>query len=175
MKRLRTFVLCAGVLVLVLVPILAGVMPGPTRVGPPEAMPASPVQSLTLENPRPLAPTLVQYAPPGSGATAEIISRAGEILGAISNPDRRSELAEQWLRFSKDTIAKDQQFRNDWLQVQKQQLAQQEEAGQLHLQIAQLQLQMEQLRAQNLQLQQQLAQAHGGQAPAGSLPTPPSQ
>jgi hypothetical protein len=181
MRRIRVSILCASAIALA--PLLAGAMPGPTRVCQTAANPAPPFQSLEWAGPAPVRPTFVQYGPPSSAATPEIISRAGEILGAIDNPDRRSQLAEQWLQFSKDVIAKDQDFRDNWLALQKQQLAQGQEAAQLRLEVAQLQVQLEELRAQNLRLEQENLQARqqlgpgasNPPAPRASLPTPTPQ
>jgi hypothetical protein len=176
MKRLRASIFCASALAVV--PLLAGAMPGPTRVGPAETTAAPSLQSLELENPGPAYPTLIQYdqsGSPGAPSTPEIISHVGEVLAAISNPERRSQLAEQWLRYAQRAITRDQDLQAQWLALQQQQYAQQQQTAQLHLQMQQLQLQIEQLHAQNLQLEQQLAQRAGGQAPYASLPPAPSQ
>jgi len=181
MRRIRVSILCASAIALA--PLLAGAMPGPTRVRQADANPARPLQSIEWASPAPVRPSFVQYAPPGSAATPEIISRAGEILGAIDNPERRSQLAEQWLQFSKQVIAKDQDFRDNWLVLQKQQLAREQEAAQLRLEVAQLQMRLEELRAQNLRLEQEnlLARQQLGQransppAPRASLPVPAPQ
>ncbi len=141
----------------------------PTRVRLSSPAAASPASLSRGADPTPIRPIASPYGPPDSGATSEIISRAGEILGAMNNPDRRNELAEQWLQYSKGVIAKEQDFRDQWLDVQRQQLAQQDQAGQLQLELAQLQMKIEELRAENLRLQQEnlaaqqkLAQRTGG-------------
>jgi hypothetical protein len=96
------------------------------------------------------------YAPGGWNIpTAEIVNRVGEVLAAIDSPQRRSQLAEQWLTFARQVIAKDQDFRKAWLHFQEQQSEQQQEAEQLRLEIAKLQMRVEQLRAENLRLEQQ--------------------
>jgi hypothetical protein len=109
-----------------------------------------------------LGPTLVQYdygsPPPGaypSGTLPEVFGRVGEILGAIDNPDRRSQLAEQWLQYSKQVIAKDYEYRQQWLDLQRRQLAQQQQTEALRLEVARLQMQIEELRAQNARLERE--------------------
>jgi hypothetical protein len=136
-------------------------------------------------SPRP-GPTPVRYVSdylPPSGyvcpAVPEIIARAGEILAAVDSPQRRSQLAEQWLQYSKQVIAKDQEYRRQWLDFQRQQLRQQQQVEQLRLEVARLQAQMEELRAQNARLEQEnlYARSQGGsesgpQAARTALPTP---
>jgi hypothetical protein len=153
MTRLRISILSAGVMGAIAIPALA--QTGPTRVRLSNTEAALPTQSLELRSPTRVRPISSAYESPGSGATPEIISRAGEILGAISNPDRRSELAEQWLQYSRQVIAKEQEFRDQWLDVQRRQLAQQDQTQQFQLEMAQLQMKIEELRAENLRLQQQ--------------------
>jgi len=133
-----------------------------------------------------LSPTPVRYANdslPAGGyacpAIPEIISRAGEILGAIDNPERRSQLAEQWLQYSKQVIAKDQEYRQQWLDFQRQQAVQQQQVEELRLEIARLQMQIEGLRAQNTRLEREnllsqakLRQTSGDRAPSESPPQP---
>ncbi|MCL5279008.1 MAG: hypothetical protein M1376_03775 [Planctomycetes bacterium] len=109
-----------------------------------------------------LAPMPVRYESdylPAGGyacpAIPEIIGRAGEILGAIDSPQKRSDLAEQWLQYSKQVIAKDQEYRQQWLDFQRQQAAQQQQVEALRLEIARLQMQVEELRAQNAHLERE--------------------
>ncbi|MBM4027110.1 MAG: hypothetical protein FJ280_17150 [Planctomycetes bacterium] len=142
---------------------------GPTRVrgdgkdADPRALP------IAYENPG--YATRGPYGPWGYVATPEIVSRIGEILGAIDSPQDRNRLAQQWLQFSQQTIVRDQEFRNAWLDVQRQQLHQQQQARQYEFEIPQLQMRIEELRAANLRLeqenlaaQQRLAQQAGAQA-----------
>ena len=105
----------------------------------------------------------------------------GEILGTIDNPQRRSELAEQWLQYSKQVIAKDQEYRQQWLDFQRQQAAQQQQVEALRLEVARLQMQIEELRARNAQLerenplsQSQLGQTSGDRAAGASTPPSPA-
>ncbi len=159
MKRLGT--LTALVSVMTTIPAIAGVGLGPT-----------PVRYST------------DYLPAGeypNTASPEVLSRAGEILGAIDNPERRSQLAEQWLQYSKQVIAKDQEYRQQWLDFQRQQAAQQQQVEELRLEIARLQMQIEALRAQNARLEQEnlLSQSKLGQSSQGrttpeSAPQPPA-
>jgi hypothetical protein len=129
-----------------------------------------------------VGPTPVRYETdylPAGGypntAIPEILSRAGEILGAINSPQRRSELAQQWLQYSKQVIAKEQEYRQQWLDFQRQQAGQQQQVEELRLEIARLQMQIEALRAQNarlerenLQSQAKLGQPSGDRAATGS-------
>ncbi len=108
------------------------------------------------------------YLPAGGyacPAIPEIIGRAGQILGAIDSPQKRSDLAEQWLQYSKQVIAKDQEYRQQWLDFQRQQAAQQQQVEALRLEVARLQMQIEALRAQNAKLEREnlLSQAKLGQ------------
>jgi len=133
-----------------------------------------------------LGPTPVQYdygyPPPGaypSGTLPEVFSRVGEMLAAIESPERRSQLAEQWLQYSKQVIAKDQEYRQQWLDLQRRQLAQQQQAEALRMEIAKLQMQIEELRAQNARLerenllsQSKLGQTSGDRAAGASAPPP---
>jgi len=135
-----------------------------------------------------LGPTPVRYdndyPPPGghsSDAVPEILRRTGEILGAIDNPGKRSELAEQWLQYSKQVIAKEQEYRQQWLDFQRQQAAQQQQVEELRLEIARLQMQIEALRAQNarlerenLQSQAKLGQTSNDRAARESAPPSPA-
>ena len=115
-------------------------------------------------------------------SSPEFMNRIGQVLNAIDNPTRRSEVAESWVQFTRTAIAKNLEFRQQWLDLQKQQLAQNEQADQQRLELAQLQLQIEQLRAKNLQLQKenlqmqmQLNRQTGGQKPGGTAPREPNQ
>jgi len=135
-----------------------------------------------------LGPTPVRYdndsLPPGgysSPAFPEILSRMGEILGAIDSPQRRSELAEQWLQYSKQVIAKDQEYRQQWLDFQRQRSAQQQQVEELRLEVAKLQMQIEELRVQNARLerenvlsQSKLGPRSGDRAAGESAPPSPA-
>jgi len=118
--------------------------------------------------------------------TPEAISRQAEamskILAAIDSPQRRSMLAEQWLQFSRQMIAKSVDIREDWLTLQKQQTAYQQEAQQLRVEMLRMEGEIEKMRAENLklqnenlQLQLQLKQTAGTPTttPAPPVQTPP--
>jgi len=132
MKRLRALLLSAGAIAIMAI------------------LPGAKVDSATYyDYPR-------DYPPGGWNIpTAEIINRIGEVLAAIDSPQRRSELAQQWVQYSKQVIAKDQEFREAWLRTQQQQTSQLQEAEQLRYEIAKLQVRLEELRAENLRLEQQ--------------------
>ncbi len=80
-------------------------------------------------------------------------NRIGDVLKSIERPSRRSEVAENWIQFSKSAIAKDLEYRDRWLTLQKQQLNQNQQVEQQRLEMSQLQMQIEQLRAENLRLE----------------------
>ncbi len=153
MERHRAFTVLVGVMVLL--PAAAGAGLGPTPV--------------RYETDYPSAGGYPNTAIP------EVLSRAGEIIGAIDSPQRRSELAEQWLQYSKQVIAKDQEYRQQWLDFQRQRAAQEQQVEALRLEIARLQMQIEELRARNARLerenllsQSKLGQPSRGQGAAGS-------
>ncbi len=105
-------------------------------------------------------PAAAQYDgyayPPGLHyALPESLDRIGQVLDAIDSPSRRSDLAENWLQFSKSAIAKNLEFRDRWLNLQKQQLNQDQYREQQRLEMARLQMQIEQLRSENLQLERE--------------------
>jgi len=100
-----------------------------------------------------------------------------QVLGTISSPQRRDLLAEQWIQFTRQTIAKSLAFREQWLDLQKQQVANDQQAQQLRVEMLKLEGEIERMRAanlklqnENLQLQMQLKQQTGGQAQAQSTP-----
>ncbi len=128
---------------------------GPTRVGPGDTDLEPPNGSNADGMPLPVRPIAMPYGSPNYVATPEIISRVGEILGAIDSPQRRTELAEQWLRFSKEVINQDLEYRRQWLDLERAQLSQQQAVEQLRLEVARLQLEVEQLRARNAQLERE--------------------
>lgn len=122
------------------------------------------------------------YAYPPAGwypfsSTPELVGRVGEVLGAIDSPQRRSVLAEEWLRFSKQAIAKDLELQESWLQVQKQQTTYQQQVEQLRFELARLQMKIEELRGENLRLEQANLQmrrelASGARAQQSDRPSP---
>ncbi len=156
MERLRTLMLSAGATALVVATAAGGAEPVPFN----------------------------GYAYPPAGwypfsSTPELIGRVGEVLGAIDSPQRRSALAEEWLRFSKQAIAKDLELQESWLQIQRQQTACQQQVEQLRFELARLQMRTEELRAENLRLEQEnlqmrreLAQGGREQQSEGPSPTP---
>jgi hypothetical protein len=96
------------------------------------------------------------YPPVGwQYGSPESLDRISDVLSAIDSPSRRSALAENWLQFSKSAIAKNLDFRDQWLNLQKQQLNQDQRAEQQRLEMARLQMQIEQLRAENLRLERE--------------------
>jgi hypothetical protein len=119
----------------------------------------------------------------------ELISREADamsqVLSKIDSPQRRSMLAEQWIQFSRQTITKSLDFREQWLALQKQQTANQQEAQQLRVEMLRMEGEVEKMRAENLKLQNEnlqlqllLKQQPNGQVPNGQTPnarTPDSQ
>lgn len=115
------------------------------------------------------------YPPGWQYGSPEYLDRIGEVLSAIDSPSRRSDLAENWLQFSKSAIAKNLEFRDRWLSLQKQQLNQDQYIEQQRLEMARLQVQIEQLRAENLRLERENLQLRMGlnnqtAAPGGNRP-----
>ena len=112
------------------------------------------------------------YPPGWQYGTPEYLDRVGEVLDAIDSPSRRSDLAENWLQFSKSAIAKNLEFRDRWLNLQKQQLNQDQHVEQQRLEMTKLQMQIEQLRAENLRLERENLQMRmelNSQAPKPTL------
>lgn len=163
MVRLRVLIVAAGMMAAS--GVRAEEWAGPTRVSQVRLYPIA-------------APYGPAYPPPDYVATPEIISRVGEILGAIDSPQKRNELAEQWLQYSKQVIAKDLEYRRQWLDLQKQQLSQRQEVDQLRLEVAKLQMQIEELHARNAQLERENVQAQArlrgpSSGPASQAPFQP--
>jgi len=101
----------------------------------------------------------------------------GEVLSKIDSPQRRSMLAEQWIQFSRQRIAKSQDLRAEWLTLQKQQTVSQQEAQQLRVEMLRMEGEIEKLRSENLKLQNEnlqlqllLKQQTNGQASNGQAP-----
>jgi len=105
------------------------------------------------------------YPPDGwPYGSPEFLNRIGQVLNAIDNPSRRSELAETWVRLAEKAVSKNIEFHQQWLDIQAQQLAQAQQAQQQNMELAQLQLQIEQLRAENLKLERENMQMRTGQS-----------
>lgn len=126
-------------------------------------------------------PTSGYYYCPDS---PELISREADamsnVLSKIDSPQRRSQLAEQWIQFSRQTIERSLNFREQWLALQKRQVANQGESQQLRVELLRMQGDIERLRTQNLklqnenvQLQMQLKEQTGAQAAVPAPETPP--
>ena len=64
-------------------------------------------------------------------------------------------MAENWIQFAKSAVAKNLQFQDQWLDIQRQQLDQDQAAGQQRVEMTKLQLQIEQLRQENLRLERE--------------------
>jgi hypothetical protein len=125
------------------------------------------------------------YSPSGYSYcpdSPELIARSADaltgVLNTISSPQRRDLLAEQWIQFSKQTIAKSLAFREEWLTLQKQQVVNQQEAQQLRVEMLRMEGEIERMRAanlklqnENLQLQMQLKQQTGDQVPSSAPQT----
>lgn len=85
----------------------------------------------------------------------EIIDKVDDVLREVDSPAQRSQLAEQWLAFSRQVIAKSVEQRGEWLAIQSRQLQTQQTAEQYNVEAQKLQLQIEQLRAENLKLERE--------------------
>jgi hypothetical protein len=104
--------------------------------------------------------------PYGYPIIPDLLGRAVELLGAISDAQDRSSLAEDWLSFTKQMIVQEMQYRQQWLNHQKQQSAQAYQIQQLQLQVAKLQKEVAQLRARHAQPEQGPS-SQPAQPPAG--------
>jgi hypothetical protein len=175
MKRLGVLIVAAGAAALI--PLAAAVQTGPTRVGSAGAGTDPQLESIQYGGPAEPPPMAAAYGPPNYVATPEIVSRVGEIIGAIDSPQKRSELAEQWLRYSKEIINQDMEYRRQWLDLQRAQLSQFREVEQLRMEVARLQAQLEELRARNAQLERESLRmpAQLGPGPGGSSSAPAPQ
>lgn len=101
-----------------------------------------------------------------------------QVLNKINSPERRSLLAEQWIQFARQRVARSEAFREEWLTLQKQQTANQQEAQQLRVEMLKMEGEIEKMRAENLklqnenlQLQLQLKQQTSGQTTTQAPPT----
>ncbi len=128
-------------------------------------------------------PIFVDYIYPPAGTydytAPELIGRISKILDAVDSPQRRSELAESWLQFSRQVITKNQQLQEQWLEFQRYQLRQQQQVEQLRMEVAKLQMRVEELRAENLRLEQdnlltQLRRENQDAAQRKSVESPPA-
>ncbi len=144
---------------------------GPTRVGPSDADWEPQSGSGTEGSPLPVRPIATPYGGSNYVATPEIISRVGEILGAIDSPQRRTELAESWLKYAKEVIARDLDYRQQWLDLEIAQLSRQQQVEQLRLEVSRLQLEVEQLRARNAQLESENLQTPSRPGPGSDVPS----
>lgn len=126
------------------------------------------------------------YGPDSPELIAKSAEAMSSVLSTISSPQRRDLLAEQWIQFAKQTIAKSLSFREQWLDLQKQQVQNQQDTQQLRVEAMKMEGEIERMRAanlklqnENLQLQMQLKQQTGGQttasAPQTQAPPAPSQ
>jgi hypothetical protein len=110
----------------------------------------------------------------------ELIAREADamsnVLSKIDSPQRRSQLAEQWIQFSRQAIERSLNFRDQWLAVQKRQVANQEESQQLRVELLKMQGDIERLRAENLKLQnenlQLQMQLKGQMSAQAAVPAP---
>ncbi|MCU0914356.1 MAG: hypothetical protein MUC88_07335, partial [Planctomycetes bacterium] len=84
----------------------------------------------------------------------------------------RSQLAEQRLQCSEQVIAKDLEYRQQWLNLQREQASQQRQVEQYRLEVTRLQMQVEEPRACNAQLERENLQGRSQAAPApGEMPS----
>jgi hypothetical protein len=105
--------------------------------------------------------------PYGYPVIPDLLGRAVEFLATINSVQERETLAEDWLSFTRKIIVQDMQYRQQWVKLQRQQLAQASQVQQLQLQVAKLQEEIEQLRAHNTPPEQGPA-SQPEKAPAGS-------
>ncbi len=152
MRRLGTWILLMAVIGLLTATAGSAEQPGYTYAYPPQGW---------------------YYYPDSPELIIKEADTVSDVLDAINNPERKSQLAEQWIQFSRQTIAKSLDFREQWLTLQRQQVANQQVEQQLRVEMLRMEGEIEKLRAanlklqnENLQLQLQLKQQPGGQTPA---------
>ena len=78
-----------------------------------------------------------------------------KVLDHISNVQQRQKLAEEWLQFSRQSITKTLEFRQEWLKLQKENLRLQEQIEQLRLEQLKLQAEIEKLQTEKLHLEKE--------------------
>ncbi len=103
-----------------------------------------------------LAPSPDDYGSLGgysAPSIPDLFGGAAQMLAVIRDVGDRNMLAQEWLTFLKKVITEDMEYRAQWLELQKQQMAQVRQVEQLRLEVARLQWQVEQLRARNAQLE----------------------
>jgi len=93
------------------------------------------------------------YCPSALEVTAAQADTIRGVLDAINSPERRSTLAEQWVQFSKQAIAKSLTFQDQWLALQREQVQSQQQAARSRVELLRLETEIEKLRAENLRLQ----------------------
>jgi hypothetical protein len=104
------------------------------------------------------------------------IDAIGRVLDTISSPARRDALAENWMLFAKQSIAKSLDLGQQWVDIQKAQLQNQTQADQYQAEVLKLQMQVEQLHNQNLALENEnlkmrlQLQQQSGQSPSATPP-----
>lgn len=79
----------------------------------------------------------------------------GEVLASINSPVRRQELAEDWLRFSKEAVATSWEFQKQWIELQKEYMRFQNQMEQFRLEIMRLQAEIERLQVEKLRLEKE--------------------
>jgi hypothetical protein len=102
-------------------------------------------------------------------AIPDLFSGAAQMLAVIRDVGDRNMLAQEWLTFLKKVIVEDMEYRAQWLELQKQQMAQVRQVEELRLEVARLQWQVEQLRARNAQLERRNRPRPGTES--GGAPT----
>ncbi|MHC4616894.1 MAG: hypothetical protein ACYTEQ_03980 [Planctomycetota bacterium] len=83
---------------------------------------------------------------------------AGEIsrlLQAVNDTGQRAKLAEQWLKFSQQSVLRNWELQKEWLELQKSYLKFQHELGLLRMENLRLQQQINQLQADILRLERE--------------------
>jgi len=78
-----------------------------------------------------------------------------KVLEAISNPDRRNKVAEEWFQFSKQSTIRTLEIQTEWVQLQDRYLSSQGEIEQLRLEKLKLQAEIEKLQVEKLRLERE--------------------
>lgn len=77
----------------------------------------------------------------------------GDVLASINSPARRQEFAEEWLRVSKQSVARSFEVQKQWLDLQRDYMKFQAEMELVRLEQLKLQAEIERLHVQRLRLE----------------------
>ena len=96
----------------------------------------------------------------------------GEALASISNLGRRQDFAEDWLRFSKQSVARSLDFQKQWIELQKEYLRFESEMELLRLERLKLEAEIERLCVERLRLEKEKLELQKDTSKRGRQKTP---